>query len=155
MGKKKQKTKSEKAEKELELEKTKKKQKSEKSDKKEKKKKHLKTEKNKVKNEIVITPKPTKEVVVSSSDEEITLLFKALADENRIQIIRLLKEKELCAAELLQELKIVQSTLSHHMKILTESGIISVRRDGKWSRYSINGESAKQMISFLEKWIEA
>jgi len=66
-------------------------------------------------------------------------VFKAFCDENRLMILEMLQSGEKCACELLEKLEIVQSTLSHHMKILVESGIVSARNEGKWTYYSISG----------------
>lgn len=65
-------------------------------------------------------------------------VFKAFCDVNRLQILEMLRSGEKCACELLDELQIGQSTLSHHMKILCDSGIVTGRRDGKWTYYSIS-----------------
>lgn len=65
------------------------------------------------------------------------LVFKAFCDTNRLQIIHLLQSGEKCACVLLEEVNIVQSTLSHHMKILCQSGVVSSRKDGKWTYYSL------------------
>ncbi|WP_010244152.1 ArsR/SmtB family transcription factor [Acetivibrio cellulolyticus] len=65
-------------------------------------------------------------------------LFKALSDPNRLMIVDMLAKGELCACKILDEMKITQPTLSHHMKILCESGLVNGRRDGIWMRYSIN-----------------
>lgn len=62
-------------------------------------------------------------------------ICKAMADPNRLQIIRLLCEKDRCANELLGELDISQSTLSHHMKILCESGMVRSEKEGKHTGY--------------------
>ena len=59
-------------------------------------------------------------------------LAKALADENRLRILLLLRGEEKCACKLLEELNVTQPTLSHHMKILCDSGIVEGRKDGKW-----------------------
>ena len=67
-------------------------------------------------------------------------IFKAFCDENRLKILELLGTGEKCACTLLSELAIVQSTLSHHMKILTDSGIVSGRREGKWTYYALREE---------------
>jgi ArsR family transcriptional regulator len=67
-------------------------------------------------------------------------VFKAFCDENRLMILEMLQEGEKCACVLLEKMKIVQSTLSHHMKILVDSGIVSARKEGKWTYYSISGE---------------
>lgn len=81
--------------------------------------------------------------------EEIAKAFKALCDPNRLIIIEMLQSGEKCACKLLQDLDIVQSTLSHHMKILCESGFVDSYRDGKWMHYSLNQEHfeiAKQIL---------
>lgn len=70
-------------------------------------------------------------------EQKAAALFKALGDENRIRILKLLRSGEKCACKLLEELNISQPTLSHHMKILCDTGIVSGRRDGKWTHYSI------------------
>jgi ArsR family transcriptional regulator len=67
-------------------------------------------------------------------------VFKAFCDENRLMILEMLQSSEKCACVLLEKLNIVQSTLSHHMKILVESGIVSARNQGKWTYYSISSE---------------
>lgn len=79
-------------------------------------------------------------------------LFRALGDENRLQILALLKGREICAADLLGSLSIVQSTLSHHMKVLTETGIVRCRKQGKWSYYSINREKLSEIHGLMQNW---
>ena len=66
------------------------------------------------------------------SSRKTALVFKALCDENRIEILEILKKGEHCACELLEQLQIGQPTLSHHMRILTDSGIVKAKKDGKW-----------------------
>jgi len=65
-------------------------------------------------------------------------VFKAFCDENRLMIIEMLQSGEKCACEILCAMSIVQSTLSHHMKILVDSGIVSARKEGKWTYYSLS-----------------
>lgn len=84
-------------------------------------------------------------------DKQIVTLFKALCDENRLQILRLLRSGEKCACKLLEEMKITQPTLSHHMKILCDSGIVTGRKEGKWMHYSISGEGADEGVSVLRE----
>lgn len=79
------------------------------------------------------------------------LLFKAFCDENRLQIIDVLGEGEQCACNLLERLTIGQSTLSHHMKILVESGVVTARRESKWTYYSINDTGSQLARDALEK----
>lgn len=64
--------------------------------------------------------------------------MKALADETRVQIFDMLSDGELCACVILREFDITQPTLSYHMKILSESGLVNGRRDGVWMKYTIN-----------------
>lgn len=80
-----------------------------------------------------------------SEYEYAAMVFKAFADENRIHILKLLSSKEMCACKLLEELNISQPTLSHHMKILCDAGIVAGRREGKWMHYSICCEGVKQV----------
>lgn len=70
-------------------------------------------------------------------------IFKAFCDENRLMILELLQDGEQCACKLLDALHIGQSTLSHHMKILCESGVVTGRKEGKWTYYSINPEGVE------------
>lgn len=65
-------------------------------------------------------------------------IFKAFCDENRLRILYRLQEGETCACELLDALCIGQSTLSHHMKILCDCGVVIARREGKWTHYSLS-----------------
>lgn len=69
-------------------------------------------------------------------------IFKALCDENRVKILQMLRGGEKCACRLLDELNVTQPTLSHHMKILCDSGVVTGRREGKWMHYSISPEGA-------------
>jgi ArsR family transcriptional regulator len=71
------------------------------------------------------------------------VIFKAFCDENRIKILQMLLSGEKCACRLLEELNITQPTLSHHMKILCDSGIVTGRKEGKWMHYSISDEGVK------------
>ena len=77
------------------------------------------------------------------------LVFKALCDENRIRILKLLCGGEKCACKLLEELNISQSTLSHHMKVLCDSGIVTGRKQGTWMHYSISSEGAQAAKELL------
>ena len=83
------------------------------------------------------------------TNEETARVFKAFCDESRIKILKLLVGGEKCACVLLEELDISQPTLSHHMKILTESGIVVSRRAGKWIHYRINNEEGVKVVELL------
>ena|SRR5690625_2332012 len=78
-------------------------------------------------------------------------ILKALSDENRIQILSLLKNNELCACVLQENLNLSQSGLSYHMKILINSGLVDSRQEGKWTHYKINEKNAKEAIDIFKK----
>ena len=75
-------------------------------------------------------------------ERKTALVFKALGDENRIRILKMLRSGEKCACKLLDELNVTQPTLSHHMKILCDSGIVIGRKEGKWMHYTISASGA-------------
>ena len=64
--------------------------------------------------------------------------FHALSDPLRLQVINLLREKELCVSELCQQLAVNQSKLSFHLKILKEAGLLESRQEGRWIYYRLN-----------------
>jgi len=69
---------------------------------------------------------------------EYALVFKALGDTTRLKIIEMLSCGELCACDILECFEITQPTLSYHMKILTECGLVISRKEGSWMHYSNN-----------------
>lgn len=75
--------------------------------------------------------------------------FKAISDETRLKIIDMLSCGTMCACDILEEFSISQSTLSYHMKILSESGLINATRDGAWMRYTLNKEKIDEVLDFL------
>lgn len=82
-------------------------------------------------------------------ERKTALLFKAFCDENRIHILNLLCGGEKCACRLLEEMNISQPTLSHHMKILCDSGIVIGRKEGKWMHYRISPEGVQTAKDYL------
>ena len=76
-------------------------------------------------------------------------LFKALADENRLMIVDMLSCDELCACKILEKFKITQPTLSHHMRILCDCGLVKGRKEGKWMHYSLDKKRVKELRKFL------
>ncbi|MEE1394208.1 MAG: metalloregulator ArsR/SmtB family transcription factor, partial [Negativibacillus sp.] len=77
-------------------------------------------------------------------------VFKAFCDENRWKILDLLTSGEKCACVLLNKLEISQSTLSHHMKILCDSGIVTGRKEGKWTHYSLSPQGVQAAVDLLQ-----
>lgn len=76
-------------------------------------------------------------------------ICKALGDYNRLQITLLLSDGEKCGCKLLEAFDISQPTLSHHMKILCDCGLVKDRKEGKWHHYSINKEVWAEFSDFI------
>ena len=76
-------------------------------------------------------------------------VLKALSDETRLKIVEMLSGGEMCACKILERFSITQPTLSYHMRILTECGIVDGRRDGAWMHYHLNSEQGKRLLQFL------
>ena len=79
-------------------------------------------------------------MVLSSinNQEFLTLGFHALSDNIRLQVLDLLRTKELCVCEITQILNIPQSKLSFHLKTLREANLVNSRQQGRWAYYSLN-----------------
>lgn len=86
---------------------------------------------------------------MQSSYERDAKVFKAFCDENRLKILERLRGGETCTCVLTENLGIGQSALSYHMKILTESGIVSARQEGKWTHYSISEAGSARALELL------
>ena len=75
---------------------------------------------------------------------DVALICKALGDANRLEIVKMLSDGEKCGCKLLERFEITQPTLSHHMKILCETHLVTSRKEGKWVYYSLNRNKAGQ-----------
>lgn len=89
--------------------------------------------------------------IMNINDKE--RIFKALGDKNRLMIMDLISKDELSAGKILEQVNMGQSTLSHHMKILCDSGIVNARKDSRWVYYTINAEAAAEISSVILEWI--
>lgn len=78
-------------------------------------------------------------------------VFKAFCDERRLAILEMLRAGELCACKIQERLPIGQSTLSHHMRILCDSGVVVGRREGRWTHYSISAEGSRCAAELLRE----
>lgn len=76
-------------------------------------------------------------------------LLRALADVNRLRIVDMLSADKLCACNILEKLDITQPTLSHHMKILCDSGLVFGQKEGKWVYYTLVEEKVIEFKDFL------
>ena len=87
-------------------------------------------------------------------NKKIASMFKAFCDENRLQILDLLRDGERCACSILDEMQITQPTLSHHMKILCDSGVVVGRKEGKWMHYSLSEDGLKNLMNYLNEFMK-
>ena len=83
------------------------------------------------------------------SNQTMARVFKALGDENRLTILELLHHGERCACRLQEALCISQPTLSHHMRILLDAGLVDARKEGKWIYYSLSEQGAQTAKTML------
>ena len=91
----------------------------------------------------------------SLSDEEAhatATLFRALSDPTRVKIVNLLSQSEepICVCELVPAVELSQPTVSHHLKKLTEAGLLEREERGKWAFYSLSGEAVQRLAALVE-----
>ena len=77
-------------------------------------------------------------------------VFKAFCDEKRLRILEILQSGEKCTCVLMEVLEMPQSSLSYHMKVLCESGVVEGRQDGKWTHYRISQDGSNKAAALLE-----
>src|ERR1700712_6030598 len=79
-------------------------------------------------------------------------LFHALSDEARLQIIEILLDGEHCVCDLMTHINAAQSRLSYHLKVLKDAGLVSDRREGRWSYYTLERSAfmeAEELLASL------
>jgi ArsR family transcriptional regulator len=81
---------------------------------------------------------------------QLALMFKAISDPNRLQILELLIQGETCGCTLIDKLPITQPTLSYHLDILTKAGLTSAYKDGTWKKHTVNQANLDLLIDYLE-----
>src|SRR4030042_4649964 len=89
--------------------------------------------------------------------KNLTKIFKALSDQNRIRILKMLEKKELCVCEISEVLRLANSTVSKHLSILKEAGLIVDYKDGKWVNYKLiqSPESVyiRELMTLIKSWL--
>jgi len=83
--------------------------------------------------------------------KQLAQVFKALGDEGRLEIVAMLMGREMCVCDILNAFNRSQPTVSHHLKILKQAGILVDNREGKWIYYSINPEVIDSVKAFLQE----
>ena len=82
-------------------------------------------------------------------DDNIKIL-KALGEINRLKIVDMLSSGEKCACIILESFHFTQPTLSHHMKVLMDSGMVKCRKEGTWIYYSLDRDICSDVLNFLQ-----
>jgi ArsR family transcriptional regulator len=84
--------------------------------------------------------------------------MKALSEKNRLKMMKMLQHRELCVCEIQKGLELAQPTVSKHLKILEDAGLIISRKDGLWVNYSLNNKPDNPYVSSLlgnlRYWLE-
>jgi ArsR family transcriptional regulator len=85
-------------------------------------------------------------------------VMKALSDPNRVKIVKMLQHKLMCVCEIQEALRISQSSVSKHLRILEESGIVDFKKDGLWVNYyltdGMKSPYASSVMGNLRHWLE-
>ena len=84
-------------------------------------------------------------------------VMKALSDPNRVKIIKLLQQKNMCVCELQGALGIAQPTVSKHLKTLEEAGLVDYQKDGLWVNYHLTDGTtpyAASVLGNLKHWLD-
>lgn len=103
--------------------------------------------------DLIACCQPLSAPALSDEEAEATAtLFKALADPARVRIVNLLatSEEPVCACELMPPLGLAQATVSHHLKKLTEAGLLDREQRGKWAYFSINPEASARLAGLVD-----
>lgn len=85
-------------------------------------------------------------------------VMKALSDQNRVKMVKLLQRKVLCVCEIQEALGLAQSTASKHLKILEEAGLITYLKEGSWVNYRLSDGARNpyvaNLLGNLRYWLE-
>ena len=88
----------------------------------------------------------SEEIADPTKSRKQSKFFKALSDEKRIRILKLLTVREMCVCELMIALDTTQPNLSHHLKILENQGFVNRRKEKKWAYYSLTNFKAIESL---------
>lgn len=84
-------------------------------------------------------------------------VMKAVSDPSRVKIIKMLENREMCVCELQAALKITQPSVSKHLRILEEAGLVENRKEGLWVNYRLSESAeslyADHMLATLKEWL--
>ncbi|MBP8784614.1 MAG: winged helix-turn-helix transcriptional regulator [Synergistaceae bacterium] len=87
---------------------------------------------------------------VSPDYSAYSVVFKVMSDDTRLKILDILSCGELCACKILENLHITQPTLSYHMKLLCDCGLVRSRKEGSWIHYWIHKDRVADIALFMD-----
>ncbi len=85
--------------------------------------------------------------------EAFLAITKALSDKSRVRILLALHTGELCVCQLIELLALAPSTVSKHMAVLKQAGLVDLRKDGRWAYYRLVGKEASPMVQQAIEWV--
>jgi len=80
-------------------------------------------------------------------------IAKALADEGRLRVLVALADRELCVCEIIELLGLAPSTVSKHLSILRQAGVVEARKNGRWIYYRLAGKDAPREVKAAVEWV--
>jgi ArsR family transcriptional regulator, arsenate/arsenite/antimonite-responsive transcriptional repressor len=85
-------------------------------------------------------------------------VMKALSDPSRVKVIKMLQQRQMCVCEIRFALGLAQPTISKHLKVLEDAGLVQSKKDGLWVNYSLSGAGgstyAAKLLENLENWFQ-
>ena len=86
-------------------------------------------------------------------------VMKALSNPSRVKIVKMLQHKEMCVCEIKAALGLAQPTVSKHLKVLEDAGLVQSKKDGLWVNYSLNGKDDRSpyvatLLANLKHWFQ-
>ncbi|HSL84932.1 MAG TPA: metalloregulator ArsR/SmtB family transcription factor [Thermoanaerobaculia bacterium] len=84
---------------------------------------------------------------------EFLAISKALSDESRVRAVLALAGGELCLCHLIELVGLSPSTVSKHMSVLQQAGLVRLRKDGRWHYYGLSGSDAPPMVRQALRWV--
>ncbi|MBI4879713.1 MAG: winged helix-turn-helix transcriptional regulator [Planctomycetes bacterium] len=86
--------------------------------------------------------------------QELLNIARALSDPNRVRVLMFLRGRELCLCQIIEVLGLASSTVSRHMSLLCQAGLVSVRRNGRWRHFRLPGAGAPPRARRCLRWLE-
>jgi len=80
-------------------------------------------------------------------------IAKAISDENRVRALMMLAGGELCVCQIIEMLGLAPSTVSKHMSILKQAGLVQADKQGRWMHYSLAGKGASKEVKQITRWL--